>query len=188
MAGIKIFLKCISLCLVTYHAFATLEEEVALCPCAPDFTPFFQKIPNLGRRLRVASPCVGVHSCGHAMKTMGVLADSINVYDLDQGYSKAILQGLLDAGMEMMDIQLNLGKKIGDVTKKSVLALQKPVDLLIAGPPCPPWAGQGNKQGLRDIRAKVFLKILEWLIFFIKGCGLLCVILENVLGITYEYD
>ena len=48
--------------------------------------------------------------------------------------------------------------------------LQTPVDLLIAGPPCPPWAGQGNKRSIADPRAKVFMNVVELERVQILGC------------------
>ena len=40
----------------------------------------------------------------------------------------------------------------------------------------------------QDVRAKVFFRILQWLLFFVKCGGLLGFILENVLGITHSFD
>ena len=163
-----------------------LKDEVSKCPKVPDFSQFISKIPKLGRRLTIASPCVGVHACGEALKVMGTPADSNNVYDLEEGYANVLIDQLTKAGMKK--IVLHLGEKSGNLLNTRFQDLETPVDWLIAGPPCPPWAGQGKKQGLNDSRGQVFLRVLMWLYFFVKSAGLLGCILENVLGITYQYD
>ena len=56
---------------------------------------------------------MGVHACGHALNLMGVPSDSINVYDLDDGYMAALYNHLKESGMEV--IKLNLGKSLGDL-------------------------------------------------------------------------
>ena len=66
--------------------------------------------------------------------------------------------------------------------------LERPVDLLIAGPPCPPWAGNGTKSGQKDDRARVFERVLEWTVLLVKSGGLLAVALENVKGILQQMD
>ena len=62
-------------------------------------------------------------------------------------------------------------------------ALKLPVDLLVVGPPCPPWAGQGNHQAMNDPRAKVFVQVILWIIHLAYCGGLLCFIVENVPGV-----
>jgi len=54
---------------------------------------------------------------------------------------------------------LHLGKKLGDLLRVPISQLQLPVDILMAGPPCPPWAGNGNKLCLDDSRAAVFVRL-----------------------------
>jgi hypothetical protein len=83
---------------------------------------------------------------------MQVPSDTINVYDLDEAYLPALVTHLRQAGME--NILVNLGKVAGDILKVPLGMLQVPVDFLVAGPPCPPWAAQGNKKGMKDVRAK----------------------------------
>ena len=115
------------------------------------------------------------------MNAMGVPSDSINVYDLDGGYMAALYNHLKESGMEV--IKLNLGKNLGDLLTKGLLQLETPCDILVAGPPCPPWAGQGTHNGMQDCRAAVFIRVLMWVFFFVKCGGLLACILENVEGI-----
>ena len=110
----------------------------------------------------------------------------VNVYDLENAYAKALRSHMEQMGMQ--SIILHLGRKAGDLLKVPLQALECPVDFLVSGPPCPPWAGNGCKKGLKDARAKVFLRVLEWVVFLICNGGLLGVILENVTGIMTWRD
>ena len=178
---------CLSL-LYCAHAAGDVEVDIANGPKVPDFRRFFPAVPNLGRRLQIACPCVGIHAAGHAVNALGVPCDTNNIYDLESSYHDALMHHLLAAGMEPKQIVLNLGKVSGDLLATSLKDLQLPVDFMITGPPCPPWAGQGNKNSLRDVRALVFLRILEWLWFFVKtGCLIGC-ILENVVGLLHQIN
>ena len=121
------------------------EYEICTCLSIPDFGEFFPRVPDLGRWLRVALPCIGVNACGYALDAMQAPHDAVNVYDLETNYSETLNLQLQTAGQEV--IRLNLGKHVGDLLKKGLLELDMPVDFLVAGPPCPPWAGQGCKKG-----------------------------------------
>jgi hypothetical protein len=57
------------------------EAEVAAMPSVPKWNTYFCQIPELGRRVEVSSPCVGISGTSHALNEMGVPADSINVRD-----------------------------------------------------------------------------------------------------------
>ena len=75
-----------------------------------------------------------------------------------------------------------MGPADGDVTKVLVKDLHGPVDFLVSGPPCPPWAGGGLHKGQDDMRADVFVRILAWLVSWIKSGWLIGSVIENVLG------
>jgi len=144
-------------------------------------------LAKLGRRLQVAAPCTGIHGCGAAFDVMKVEADTHYIYDLEKGYKAFLQHHLQQAGMKAHQIQLNLGKICGDLLSMPLSKLKPPIDIICAGPPCPPWSGQGLKNSTKDPRAKVFLKILGWVVYAIKTCGLLACVLENVLGITFAH-
>ena len=56
-------------------------------------------------------------------------------------------------------------------------------DLLVAGPPCPPFSRMGQRgDPWADPRAKVLLRIMKWVVHLSRS-GLRCFILENVVGI-----
>ena len=55
------------------------------------------------------------------------------------------------------------------------------VDLLLAGPPCPPWSKQGVRKSWNDPRSKPFFRTLE-IIAHLARRGLKSFIIENVIG------
>ena len=123
-------------------------EDAGTCPAVPDFSRFFPKVPDLGRRLRVACPCIGVHAAGYALNCMQVPFDTCNAFDLEAGYRQVLTQQLLRDGMDV--IRLRLGKIDGNLLSCSLSQLEWPIDFLISGPPCPPWSGQGTRGGRRN--------------------------------------
>ena len=102
-----------------------MAEQVRRCPPVPNFAQCFEQIPNLGRRLRVACPCIGIHACGFALGHMGVPADSNNIFDLEESYATALTEHLTDMGMNA--IRLNLGKVLGDLLRVDLSNLETPV-------------------------------------------------------------
>ena len=90
--------------------------------------------------------------------------------------------------MIISDISLHLGATAGNLLHHQLKDLELPVDFLISGPPCPPWAGQGCRRSVQDGRAHVFIPVLSWVFYLVKvGCLLGC-LLENVVGITHMVE
>lgn len=72
----------------------------------------------------------------------------------------------------------------GDVNAVPLSSLcGEQVDLLCAGPPCPPWAGNGSRASNTDMRSTVFETICKCIVLLESACGLLAVVLENITGI-----
>ena len=95
---------------------------------------------------------------------MGVNCVPCNVYDLEEGYSAHLIKHFDNPADG-----LHLGKHEGDVTQVMLQDLKMPVDLLSSGPPCPPWAGNGNKQGTDDAWAQVFVAVVKWMVHFMDS-------------------
>ena len=173
---------------LVFSALATslcsLEDDVRSCPPVPNFARFFPEVPPLGRKLRVACPCIGIDGCGHALQSMGCPTQVFNAYDLEPSYFHALQKHFRDMGMEVID--LHLGEKLGNLVNVALNILRKPIDFVISGPPCPPWSGQGKRKGCNDDRAKVFMAVVCWIVFLISCGGLLGCVLENVVGMTHE--
>ena len=77
----------------------TVDEEIAQTPATIDFAQFIPKLPTLARKLRVASPCVGIHGSAYAFDSMGTACDYNNIYDLEQGYLALLLKHLRESGI-----------------------------------------------------------------------------------------
>lgn len=74
-------------CWAVKPTMAEIRNEVDLTPDAPDLSAFLAPIPALGRRLRIAAPCTGIHGCGVALShVMKVACDSCMIYDLEPAY------------------------------------------------------------------------------------------------------
>ena len=132
--------------------------------------------PNLGRWSRpinISLPCIGIDGAGFALKAMKVPFTAINIYDLERRYARHLEKNLGHTNY-------HLGE---DFTKVNLDDMERPCDMVISGPPCPPWAGNGNHKGLQDARADVFMAVIKMVLAFIKTGELKAAVIENVKGI-----
>eukprot|EP00973_Karenia_brevis_P080651 11188620-Karenia_brevis.AAC.1 len=58
---------------------------------------FVEPCGPLGRRLRLAAPCVGIDGAGETLFMGSVEFDAFNVYDLEEGYSAFLTKHFLKA-------------------------------------------------------------------------------------------
>ena len=135
---------------------------------------------RLAQPIHIAMPCCGIDGAGWSLRAMGVPFTPNNVYDLETRY-KEYWQGMVEEGSP-----LHFGKHDGDIVQVELSDLERPVHVLCSGPPCPPWAGNGNKKGVEDFRAKAFLAIVN-IVASLAKCGeLQAAVLENVQGILHR--
>ncbi|CAK8987073.1 Modification methylase Sau96I (M.Sau96I) (Cytosine-specific methyltransferase Sau96I) [Durusdinium trenchii] len=135
-------------------------------------------VPCLGsfpRRVHVSMPCCGIDGCGTALQMMSVPFKANNVMDVEARYGP-----YLEA--HLPGCAIHVGHH-GDVNSINIDELERPVDLLCSGPPCPPWAGNGSHGGQMDMRAEVFLSVVRMVIALAKSGELKAAILENARGI-----
>ena len=59
-------------------------------------------------------------------------------------------------------------------------------DLVVAGPPCPPWAKMGRRKSFDDPRAAVFWRVIEIIIDLATRGRLVAFVIENVEGIAQK--
>eukprot|EP00435_Cladocopium_sp_Y103_P011248 s3540_g2.t3 len=81
-----------------------------------------------------------------------------------------------------------LGPTQGDLLRLDLSKLPA-VDVLIAGPPCPPWSSAGSRKGTKDPRAEVFWRVIDLIAELVRRPGddsLRCFVLENVEGIKFD--
>ncbi|CAE7660600.1 hpaIIM, partial [Symbiodinium microadriaticum] len=127
-----------------------------------------------------------IDAAGHAMKhlaALGLQFATNNVYDLEDRY-RDHLEAHLGPHMAPGSV-LHLGSEDGNILDVSPAQIERPCDVLISGPPCPPWAGNGCKKGQEDARSHVFVKILQICILLIKCNELKMCVLENVKGVLH---
>ena len=128
--------RCFVLCLCLLRALGTLppntgeilqqiQDEVARTPSVPVFADFFPALPPLRRRLKIASPCCGIHGTSHAMQIMKIGADSVLTYDLEDNYRYYLERHLVHVGMRQRDLELHLSKLAGDLMQLPLAALKK---------------------------------------------------------------
>ena len=147
-------------------------------PDPNDWSALFQKPPSLQRPLRVALPCCGIDGCGAALRALGVDFHACNVFDIEERYVD-FLKSHFDPPADGFHVGAD-----GDLTAFSAedLRVHGPVDLLISGPPCPPWASCGKRGGTDDTRAMVFGTVLRWMVSWIQQGWLIGSVIENVMG------
>ena len=137
-----------------------LQVEVDATPVGTDWSQFVSTpLPPVSRCLRVGFPCCGMDS-GEVFYYMKCPFEAHNIYDLEAGYETALKTMFLKhAGHTPV---LHLGKVRGDITKVHFRAIV-PIDILVAGPPCPPFSTCGLRHGIRDARFKPFQAVVEWI-------------------------
>lgn len=134
---------------------------------------------KLDRPLIVCAPCIGINNGGRFLRELGVRYKLTNSCDILSNLSEALiaLEGSLEG--------IKLGES-GDITQIKLDDLALPVDVLMAGPPCPPWASNGKKCPGEDERTKVFLAVILWTIYLTRHGGLLWALIENVPGVLHK--
>jgi site-specific DNA-cytosine methylase len=139
-----------------------------------EFGPSFDALP---RNLVCAEPC---HALGGASRFAVVAGGQfVSVHVMD---TNGRLRGFFEEVSKVCGVSINLNEAVfgdaGDVLTFDVSKL-KMGDILVAGPPCTPWAKGGGRQGTDNPASLVFQMLLEWVILLChRGC-LLAFALEN---------
>jgi len=102
--------------------------------------------------------------------------------DLEAGYRPA-LEALHVRRTGKTPEVFRMGKQSGNVIGFPIHLLP-PCDILVAGPPCPPWSSQGVRKGQTDIRSTVFHTVVKWVVQLATRGQLKAVVLENVVGVS----
>ena len=160
-------------------------DELAGFPEPPDWAaplrPTFQPWAHGGHRLRVLLLCAGIDGPGHALAGLGVSFEA-EIWDVDP----SLQPGLLKLHRSKKD--LHLGPVAGDILRAHESSFGA-ANVLIAGPPCPPWSGLGSGESFDDPRAQVFFKVIDIIVHQASRhrssearTGLWMILLENVEG------
>jgi site-specific DNA-cytosine methylase len=128
----------------------------------------------------VALPCIGLDGIGAGLKEVGWDGiEVVHAFDVDTELIPA-LQAL--HGRRLVE-GWNLGST-GDLLRVDLEAWQD-VDLIISGPPCPPWSSIGQQKSRGDCRARVFERVTEAIKEQARRGVLLGFVIEMVVGISH---
>ena len=155
-----------------------LPEEVDDFP-SPLWLPLVEHLLPLERPLAVISPCLGLDAAGHALQGLGARWVTIAGCDSDESLWHP-LEWLYGPGLAGHHIRLGAAGNIllHDINSWPV------ADLIISGPPCPPWSTIGVARGRGDHREAVFAKVTEVLVD--QGCrGAAVFVIEMVPGMLH---
>ena len=128
------------------------------------------KVPSLEqypRPLLVAHLCPGICGSMHAFNFLGVPESVRYLCDI-----WSALEQPLRFNVPPEDrVHIKCGKTNGgDVTAIDCISLD-PVDIVTAGPPCPPWSSLGCGKTTEDPRAEVFNAVVECVIHWLHQPG-----------------
>ena len=140
-----------------------------------DYGDFHGNMHKIVRPITLGLPCVGIAGCVHSFNDIGCPFMVKWGFDTDVRIIEA-----LDIKQDDLNA-LQIGKDVGDILGLDRAALHNlpDVDAIIAGPPCPPWAGMGSKMAGDDPRAKVFLQSIEMVLSQISKGSLKFFVLER---------
>ena len=133
--------------------------------------------PDLhGKTIRVLLPCGGIDAPGWAARALGIEFDVVGYYDTDPQYAAYMANVGVDPS------RVHVGKDQGDFARLALSHVPE-CNLLVAGPPCPPFSRSGKHQRFEDDRSHVFFHIMA----VIGHCattqpGFSCFVIENVAG------
>ncbi|CAE8724780.1 unnamed protein product, partial [Polarella glacialis] len=115
------------------------------------------------RALRLGTPCAGFEAPLFALRCLG-LRHLDHVFSVDvaahaatfgHNLRRAMVGGGRSFSQSVNDHRALLGPREGDLMSLDLRSLPA-VDILVAGPPCPPWSKMGHREGCDDDRAAVF--------------------------------
>ena len=119
------------------------DDDLDGVPSPPDFRLWLEEeLPKLQRPVNLSCPCIGIGNAGRAFQQLGVKYNLVNSCDVLSHLTQPLEQ--LE-GLEGSRKGVSIGPKKGNIKNIAVGSLDIPTDMLIAGPPCPPWASNGNR-------------------------------------------
>ena len=159
----------------------SLPLEAAGFPVAP-WAHLVPPFPALARKLRVALPCIGLDGIGNGLKE--IRWDGIHIshaFDIDT----ELIPALIAVHGRDVAAKFCIGPVAGDLLRLDISTLAD-VDMIISGPPCPPWSSIGLLGGQQDKRSHIFTKVSDVIINQARRGVLICFIVEMVPGIAHD--
>ena len=139
------------------------------------------EFPTLRRKLRVALPCVGLDGISAGLQEVrwdGV--DVIHAFDVDQDLIPALQALHGRQAVERWNIGPDGNMLLVDVTR------WEDVDLIVSGPPCPPWSSIGQRRAEEDERAQIFEQVTAAIKEQARRGVLLGFLIEMVPGMAHS--
>ena len=134
--------------------------------------------------LRVLLPCAGWDAPSQALQAMRIPHVVAGAWEIDEACRPVLKKVHGIKPHADLPSQFHLGRCAGDVTRVQVSSLPD-ADLLVSGPPCPPFSTIGQGKHFSDSRADVFLAILRWIPHLARK-SLRGFVLENVMGMLRQ--
>lgn len=106
-----------------------------------------------GKDLSALLVCAGADAPSYALQDMAI-PNTAEVWDIDPSLKPGLLK------LHCSSKKLRLGPVMGDILRYPCSYFGS-ANVLVAGPPCPPWSTMGAGKSFDDPRAKVFDKVLE---------------------------
>ena len=148
----------------------SMSWQSALGVCSRSFHPGL---------LRVLLPCAGWDAPSQALQHMKIPHVVAGAWEIDENCMPVLKKVHGIKPHEKLPSQFHLGCS-GDVTKVKVRSVPD-ADLLVTGPPCPPFSSIGKGGLFSDPRYKVFKAVLRWIRHLTRK-SLRCFVIENVMG------
>ena len=130
--------------------------------------------------VRLILPCAGWDAPCQALQILGVEHRVVGAWDTDAVCGDVWKAVHHVRPTKPLPPHFHAGRQGGDIQRVKLRALPD-ADMLVSGPPCPPFSSQGKRRNFADSRAKVFFVVLSW-IFHLARRSLKCFVLENVMG------
>ena len=129
--------------------------------------------------LRVILPCAGWDAPCQALQAMQIPHVVVGAWETNEDCRPVLkkVHGIKPSAN--LPSQFHIGRT-GDVTRVQLDSLPD-ADLLVSGPPCPPFSRIGKGGLFSDPRSDVLMKVLRW-IRHLAQKSLRCFVLENVMG------
>eukprot|EP00913_Durusdinium_trenchii_P033427 g31295.t1 len=145
-------------------------------------TEAVEAINGRSRPLRIGTPCAGFEAPYFALRQLGI-------QNFEQTFVVDVAPHATKFSRNLQHAKTAwLGQDKGDLLRLDLTVLPA-VNVLIAGPPCPPWSWAGHRKGEKDPRAEVFWRVIDLIAELVRRPGddaLRCFVLENVEGIKFE--
>lgn len=138
----------------------TLLEDLPGFPWPPDWAQAYRHLVAAWRaagiKATILTPCAGIDGPGQALKDLRI-PYHIYAWDIDASVGRVLRRAHRSC------VDAAVGPISGDILRLRLGSVPL-ANLLIAGPPCPPWSTLGSGNSFSDPRALVFWKVIDMIV------------------------